>query len=257
MSSKERDEKFDRRLKQLRAFRDRSGMNYKSPFDQVPPDLNFVTDQEWRKPTSSRHIEELKRELRALEANMEFTRKTLLDQRESSKKNSGFIVSTAYRLGLSALSANIEQANELVERIDRIYRGDVKREILELETEIERIEALGENDRSSKSTLVDLRASLRELQTGNKEVRTPDQKQMNDYLERRRLDHRHKVEEEIGASLRVSEEVIMFKKRRRKEIMENEELNDSEKLKLMDELDDQCERYVKDLKDQVEIYEEG
>jgi hypothetical protein len=254
---KKRDEKVERRLRQLQASRDRSGANYKSPFDQEPPVLTFVTDQEWRRPTSSRHIEELKRELRALEANIEFTRKSLVDQRESSKRNSGFIVATAYRLGMIALSGYIEHAQELVERIDRIFRGDVKREILELETEIERIETVGDHDSFSKSTLVDLRASLRELQTGNTEVRTPDQKQMNDYLERRKLDHRHKVEEEIGSGLRVREEVIMFKKRRRKEIMENEELNDPEKLNLMDELDEQCERYLKDLKDQVEVYEEG
>jgi|GEM_PF-6698064 len=256
MGWKERDQKIDRRLKRLQEFR-RTNVDYKSPYDEEPPISDLVKDQEWRKPTSSRHIEELKRELRTLEQSIASMHQWLLDEREDSKKTKGnFLTEVAYRLGMRSQKDSIERAQELIERIDRIFRGDTKREVLELETEIEQLETVGGDGDLTKSALVDLRASLRELKAGGRAAASPDQQKLENYLERRQIDHRHQVEEEIGATLRITEEVMVFKKRRRKEIMQNAELTEDEKLELFEQLDSECAKYIKDLKDKIQVYEE-
>jgi len=243
----------ERRLAELR-----QQMNETNPLKDAPPPLPKIgTNQPWRQPTSNRYLESLKQKLAALESSLPDMHTELMKQHVKGRDHyPGFLAITGYTVAMVAYENAIEEAQALAQRIENIYQGEVRAEILELETRIEKTELLGDQNYFAKSELVDLRAGLKELKATGKLDKTEDEEKMDTYLQRRKLDHRHKIEEEIGAALRGREEVMMFKKRRRKEILENRALTEGEQEELLEALDQQCHQYLKGLNNEVQIYEE-
>jgi hypothetical protein len=300
-----------------------------------PPEMPTIEQGEaWRPATGFRYLEKLKQQVLALEKEMRRSHEEATAAHRRLPESSGFIEYKQLRRTVGHHAEYILEADEELkqskEHIAKVFAGDVRTDVLEIEEQIEKLQRLREKyeseariaereitnarDKSHRgyhqneleslgnwihatdTDLIALRSSLKELREFDfkrlygelgvspetmrvdtaqlneiktkakivSEIRpqtstsskTEDEKKMDAAGQRIKYDIKFNVEQRLGRRLNTLQEIQRFFRERSDEIKQNPTLSYDEKTEQLDQLTRDCEEYKKELRTNVNVYEE-
>jgi chromosome segregation ATPase len=125
-------------------------------YERIPdiPKMQLVSNQSWRKETGFRYLEELKAEYMRFVKDFRFSLKEAEKLRESALNAGGFLAFNSrlkwLNINLDTAKRSFNNATELEQQIEKVFCGDVRTDIRNMEDNLEKCELRIRHNREEK-----------------------------------------------------------------------------------------------------------